>query len=119
MSDDVEKRWNDPPTMRRATRYTVAVIAAALIVVALTFAWAATNRDACAAAQQFVCQNPDRYVLAVAPAAILLLGGLGAFVRTYTVWKSDGTWPIWQGAGWILMTLMLVFASMGSGFLLT
>ncbi|MFE3290931.1 hypothetical protein [Rhodococcus sp. NPDC059234] len=116
MSDDIEKRWNDPPTIRRATRYTCAVIAVALVAMALAFAWGATNHD-CPVDQARICSTTDRWVLAVAPAAILLLGGLGAFVRTYRVWRSGGTWPIWQGAGWVLMVLMLVYASMGAGLL--
>jgi len=40
--------------------------------------------------------------------AILLAGGIGAFVKTYRVWKDEGAWPAWQGAGWFLLTLMLV-----------
>ena len=39
---------------------------------------------------------------------ILLLGGLGAFVRTYQVCRARGRWWIWQGAGWFLLVLMLV-----------
>lgn len=40
--------------------------------------------------------------------AILFAGGVGAFVKTYKVWKAEGAWPAWQGAGWFLLTLMLV-----------
>jgi hypothetical protein len=39
---------------------------------------------------------------------ILLAGGIGAFVKTYRVWKQQGAWPAWQGAGWLLLLLMLV-----------
>lgn len=39
---------------------------------------------------------------------ILAAGGLRAFMRTYRVWRARGTWWGWQGAGWFLMTLMLV-----------
>ena len=38
-------------------------------------------------------------------------GGIGAFVKTYRVWKEEGAWPAWQGAGWFLLTLMLVCLS--------
>ena len=24
------------------------------------------------------------------------------------MWKAEGVWPIWQGAGWFLLLLMLV-----------
>jgi hypothetical protein len=43
--------------------------------------------------------------------AILLAGGIGAFVKTYRVWKEEGAWPAWQGAGWFLLTFMLVCLS--------
>ena len=46
-------------------------------------------------------------------AGILLIGGVGAFVRTYRVWRDEGTWWGWQGAGWFLMTLMLLTLTMG------
>ena len=50
-------------------------------------------------------------VLASSVPAILFLGGVGALVKTYRVWRDGGTWPIWQGAGWFLLTLMLVCLS--------
>ncbi|GAC1636822.1 MAG: hypothetical protein NVS4B6_05600 [Mycobacterium sp.] len=43
--------------------------------------------------------------------AILFAGGVGAFVKTYKVWKDEGAWPAWQGAGWFLLTAMLVTLS--------
>jgi hypothetical protein len=44
---------------------------------------------------------------------ILLAAGLWAFLRTYRVWKANGTWWGWHGAGWFLLTLMVVMISMG------
>jgi hypothetical protein len=41
----------------------------------------------------------------------LFAGGIGAFVKTYRVWKEEGAWPAWQGASWFLLTLMLVCLS--------
>lgn len=46
---------------------------------------------------------------------ILLGAGLWAFLRTYRVWRDEGTWWGWQGAGWFLLTLMAVTLSMGLG----
>ena len=40
-------------------------------------------------------------------------GGIGAFVRTYRVWRAQGTWWGWQGAGWFLMMVMLLTLTMG------
>ena len=39
---------------------------------------------------------------------ILFVGGVGALVQAYRVWRAEGVWPIWQGAGWFLLLLMLV-----------
>lgn len=48
---------------------------------------------------------------AVATPAVLLAGCVGAFGKTYADWRARRTWPIWQGAGWFLMALMLVSLS--------
>lgn len=117
MSDDVEKRWNDPPEIRRATKYTVTVLGTALALTAVLGLWAYLGRSNCTDSPTPVCGTADRYLLAIAPAAVLMLGGLGAFVHTYTVWRDGGTWPAWQGAGWALMTFMLIYAAFGSGLL--
>ena len=53
----------------------------------------------------------DSVVAASLVPAILLAGGIGAFVKTYRVWKEEGAWPAWQGAGWFLLTFMLVCLS--------
>jgi hypothetical protein len=91
---DVEKRWHDPPTFRKAVTYDAAVIAVAGIAFAI---YATTDRAS--------------LVLASSVPAILLIGGIGAFVKTYQVWRAGGTWPMWQGAGWFLLVLMLVCLS--------
>jgi hypothetical protein len=86
MSDarDVEKRWHDPAALRHAVQYGIGVI----VVAGIAFV-----------------------VLASTVPAILFLGGVGAFVKAYRVWRAGGTWPIWQGAGWFLLTLMLLCLS--------
>ena len=117
MSNDVEKRWNDPQRLRAATKYVGAVIAAAAVVVVGALLWANTNAEQCADADFFVCRNPERIIFLVGPPTILLLGGLGAFLKTYRVWRSGGVWPIWQGAGWALFVLMLVYLTASAGVL--
>jgi NADH:ubiquinone oxidoreductase subunit H len=96
MSDarDVEKRWHDPAALRQATHYGIGVIAVAGIAFAV-----------------FAVVDKGSVVLASTVPAILFLGGIGAFVKAYRVWREGGTWPIWQGAGWFLLTLMLVCLS--------
>jgi len=94
MTHDVEKRFDRPGTFRAAAMYVGAVVAAAGVAFAV---YAFTARHSVVAASTVP--------------AILLVGGIGAFVTTYRVWKSQGAWPAWQGAGWFLLTLMLVCLS--------
>jgi hypothetical protein len=91
MTHDVEKRFDRPGTFHQAAVYVGVIVVIAGLVFA---AWAFTARDSVVAAS-------------LVP-AILFGGGIGAFVKTYRVWKEEGAWPAWQGAGWFLLTLMLV-----------
>ncbi|WP_066900309.1 hypothetical protein [Mycolicibacterium houstonense] len=87
--NDVEKRWHDPQMFRAAVGYVLAVIA----VAGLALAFYAFDHSVLSAA--------------LVP-TILFVGGLGAFLRTYQVWRAEGTWPIWHGAGWFLLALSLL-----------
>ena len=58
------------------------------------------------------CGAPQRAMLASGGPLILFAGGLWAFLRTYRVWRDEGTWWGWHGAGWFLLTLMVVTLSM-------
>ncbi|MED5803463.1 hypothetical protein VX037_20775 [Gordonia sp. Z-3] len=88
---DVEKRWDDPSTLRRAALYVVGVLGvAAMGVVA------------------FMSTGRDNLVWAVVGPAVLGLGGLAALVIAYRVYRGGGTWPIWHGAAWFLLALMLL-----------
>jgi hypothetical protein len=94
MTHDVEKRFDRPGTFREAALYVGAVVAVASAVFAV---YAFTARHSVVAAS-------------LVPAT-LLVGGIGAFVKTYRVWKKQGAWPAWQGAGWFLLILMSVCLS--------
>lgn len=98
MTNDVEKRWNDPPVFRSAARYVIVVIALAAI-------WLVAD----------LLIDPANVLWGAGSTAILVLGGVGAFIQGYRVWKRGGTWTIWQGAGWLLFALML--ATMGTAAL--
>jgi NADH:ubiquinone oxidoreductase subunit H len=91
---DVEKSWRDPLELRKAVEYGLGVIAVAGVAFAV-----------------FAVVDKGSVVLASSVPAILFLGGVGALVKAYRVWRNGGTWPIWQGAGWFLLTLMLVCLS--------
>lgn len=110
------ERRDESRVLRQATWYTGAVVAVALLVMFGVVAWAtAYTGDRCADAAFAVCTDPARGILAFGPVLVLLAGGLGAFVRTYQVWKSGGRWMIWQGAGWALLILMVVYAGFSAG----
>ncbi len=101
MTNDVEKRFNQPGSFRAAAVYMSAVVAVAGVAFAI-FAFAA--RDSV-------------FVAAMVP-AILFAGGVGALIHTYRIWKAGGGWFAWQGAGWFLLLLMLVaLAIPGSAFM--
>ncbi|KDE99996.1 membrane protein [Mycolicibacterium aromaticivorans JS19b1 = JCM 16368] len=88
-SDDVEKSWHDPATFRAAVMYVVSVVVVAAVAFAATVVW-------------------HSLIAGVLVPVILFTGGVGAFIKTYRVWRAEGTWPIWQGAGWFLLALMLL-----------
>lgn len=87
--NDVEKRWHDPVQFRAAVTYVLAVLALAGVAFAATALW-------------------QSLLAAILVPAILFAGGIGAFVRTYRIWRAEGVWPIWQGAGWFLLLVFLV-----------
>lgn len=91
MTNDVEKRWHDPRAARSAITYVAVVVACAGIVFAI-----------------YALGDLDRVVLAAATPAVLFLGALGAFVKTYRDWRARRTWPIWQAAGWFLLAVSLL-----------
>lgn len=88
---DVEKRFSDPPTTRKAIGYGAAVIVVAGIAFAV-----------------FTMIDRSSVALAASVPAVLLIGGIGAMVKTYLTWRQGGHWFAWQGAGWFLLTLFLV-----------
>ena len=88
-TNDVEKRWHDPQQFRAAVTYVGSVVVLAGVALAVTAVW-------------------HSLLAGILVPGILFAGGVGAFVRTYQVWKAEGVWPIWQGAGWFLLMLFLI-----------
>jgi hypothetical protein len=100
----------DDANVRAAVRFglLVGVLGVAFLVVAAV--WVSTCDGA--TADTVACGAPQRAVLSLGAPLILLIGGLRAFVRTYQTWRNHETWWAWQGAGWFLLTLMLLVLTM-------
>ncbi|MRH92773.1 hypothetical protein GFY24_36050 [Nocardia sp. SYP-A9097] len=114
MVDDVEKRWQDPPTFRQAARYVVAVLVLTAIVAVLALVWAGARQE-CLNSDSMLCDTAARLVVGLGPGLVLLFGGIGAFVKTILEWRAARAWPIWQGAGWFLFTLMVIYLTIAGG----
>lgn len=87
--NDVEKNWHDPAAFRAAVTYAVSVVVVAGLAFATAMIW-------------------HSRIAGILVPLILFVGGVGAFVQTYRVWRVEGTWPIWQGAGWFLLAVFLL-----------
>jgi hypothetical protein len=91
MTNDAEKRRHDPGSLRAAVVYVVIVV---VVAAAAFVAYAAHNRNA--------------VMWALSTPTVLFVGTLGAFLKTFRDWRTRRTWPVWQGAGWLLLTLTVV-----------
>ncbi len=89
-TNDVEKRWHDPAMFRAAAMYVGVVVALAAAAFAATAAW-----------QSFAAGG-------LVP-GLLFVGGVGAPIRAYQLWRVEGGWVLWQAAGWILLALFFMF----------
>jgi hypothetical protein len=101
---------HDEAAVRDAVRFSVGVAAAAVAFLAIAAVWVSTCDGS--TADTAACGTPQRTLLALGAPAILLFGGLRAFVRTYQAWRQRGTWWPWQGAGWFLLISMLLALTM-------
>ncbi|MEZ0353893.1 hypothetical protein [Mycobacterium sp. pR1184] len=106
-----DRLGSEDSEVRAAIRFTVLAAAAGVGFIVMAALWVSTCPGT--GVDTAACGAPQRTVLAVGGPLILLAGGLWAFVRTYRVWRAEGTWWGWHGAGWFLLTLMIVAVSMG------
>lgn len=93
-----------------AIRFTVLAAAAGVGFVIMAALWVSTCGGM--SVDTAACGPPQRTMLAFGGPLILLAAGLWAFLRTYRVWRVEGTWWGWHGAGWFLFTLMVLTLSM-------
>ncbi|MEU1204854.1 hypothetical protein [Nocardia sp. NPDC005825] len=108
MVNDVEKRWNDPEMLRHATRYVLSVLGIAVGGGVIVLVWASA-RDRCLNAGSVLCDGTSKVVVGLVPGGVLLAGGILALVLAFRAWRAGRAWPIWQGVGWFLFTLMVVY----------
>ncbi len=99
--------------VRAAIRFAVVAASAGVVFLILAALWVSTCRGA-TAVDTAACGTPQRTLLALGAPLILFGGGLWAFMRTYQVWRENGTWWGWHGAGWFLLTLMVITLTMGA-----
>jgi hypothetical protein len=100
----------DDANVRAAVRFGLVVAVAGVAFLVAAAVWVGTCDGS--TVDTVACGAPQRTLLAIGAPAILLIGGLRAFVRTYQTWRKHETWWAWQGAGWFLMTLMLLVLTM-------
>jgi hypothetical protein len=106
----LERLRHDDANVRDAVRFGLGVAAIGVAFLVTAVVWVSTCSGA--TADTVACGAPQRTLLAVGAPAILLVGGLRAFFRTYLTWRRHQTWWAWQGVGWFLMTLMLLVLTM-------
>ena len=97
--------------VRAAIRFAVLAALAGVGFVVMAALWVSTCPGM--GVDTVACGAPQRAMLASGGPLILFAGGLWAFLRTYRVWKVSGTWWGWHGAGWFLLTLMVVTLGLG------
>jgi hypothetical protein len=95
-----------------AVRFAVLAAVAGVAFLVVAALWASTCKGAMAI-DTVACGAPQLTILAFGAPLILLAAGCWAFLRTYRIWRSNGIWWAWQGAGWFLFMLMLVTLTMG------
>jgi hypothetical protein len=93
-----------------AIRFALLAAGAGVGFVVLAALWVSTCPGV--SVDTVACGPPERTLLGLGGPLILFMGGLWAFVRTYRVWRREGTWWGWHGAGWFLFTLMVLTLSM-------
>lgn len=98
--------------VQAAVRFAVLAAAAGVGFLIVAALWVSTCNGEIGV-DTVACGAPQRTLLAFGAPAILLGGGIWAFLRTYRVWRDRGTWWAWQGAGWFLLMLMLLTLTMG------
>ncbi len=100
----------DDPSIREAIRFVALVAVLGIGFLVISAVWVGTCDGT--TGDTVACGAPERTLLAFGAPAILLVGGIHAFLRTYRNWRTNQTWVARQGAGWFLLSLMLIVLTM-------
>lgn len=106
-----DRLGQDDSEVRGAIRFAAKAAVAGVGFVVLAALWVSTCGPT--GVDTAACGPPQRTLLALGGPLILFGAGVWAFWRTYRVWRDRGTWWGWHGAGWFLLTLMMLTLSMG------
>jgi hypothetical protein len=101
---------HDDAQVRDAVRFGVGVAVVGLAFLLTAAVWVSTCNGA--TADTLACGVPQRTLLALGAPVILFAGGVRAFIRAYQRWRNHESWWAWQGAGWFLLTAMLLVLAM-------
>lgn len=104
---------------RRSALYTGVIIFLALLVTIVFAPLSATSGDSCTGGEVSNCMSVERYILIFVPSLLLLVGGVVAFVKSYSVWRGGGPWKVWHASGWVLFVMMMVFLSVSGASLIS
>lgn len=106
MYPEVQDLRNDDVDVWQAVRFGLVAAAAGLGFLLMAVTWVSTCAGA--TADMAACGAPQRTALALGAPLILFIAGLRAFGRAYQAWKRQETTSAWHGAGWFLMSVMLL-----------
>ncbi|MBU8810034.1 hypothetical protein KL953_14200 [Mycolicibacterium goodii] len=92
--------------LREAVRFTVTAAGVAVVFLVMSGVWLSTCVGETADA--VACGAPQRTLLTLAAPTVLLVAGMWALARPHQTDMGRGHARTWQGAGLVLLTLMVV-----------
>ncbi|WP_231646197.1 hypothetical protein [Mycolicibacterium mengxianglii] len=108
----VTQRHRTTQTAGGALRFAAATAAAGVGFLVVAALWVSTCTEALDV-DTAACGIPQRTMLGLGAPLILLAGVAWAFLSAYRAWRGGEEFWSWQGAGWFLLTVMLVTLAMG------
>lgn len=98
--------------VREVVRHALSMAVLGTVFLAVAAVWVSTCGGSVADALS--CGTPQRTLLALGAPAIFLFGAVRAFVHTYQSPEGDQARLAWQFAGWSLLALMVLVATVSA-----